>query len=48
VARAGHVAALADDDRVGLLLSVEGAEPWEADDVSPTLRDLGVRMAGLT
>ena len=49
VARARHVAALADDDRVGLLLSVEGAEPWEADDdLADDFWDLGVRMAGLT
>lgn len=49
VARARHVAALADDDRVGLLLSVEGAEPWEADDdLADEFWDLGVRMAGLT
>jgi membrane dipeptidase len=49
VARARHVTALADDDRVGLLLSVEGAEPWEADDdLADEFWDLGVRMAGLT
>jgi membrane dipeptidase len=49
LACARDVASLADDARIGLLLAVEGAEPWEADDdVADDFWELGVRMAGLT
>jgi membrane dipeptidase len=46
---AGDVQPLADDGRVALLLSIEGVEPWEADDdLADDFWDLGVRLAGLT
>jgi membrane dipeptidase len=49
ITRASDVLPLVDDDRVGLLLSIEGAEPWEADDdLADDFWQLGVRMAGLT
>jgi membrane dipeptidase len=49
VTRAGDVVPLEGDDRIGLLLSLEGAEPWEADDdLADDFWELGVRMAGLT
>ncbi len=49
ITRAGDVLPLDADDRIGLLLSVEGAEPWEADDeLADDFWELGVRMAGLT
>jgi membrane dipeptidase len=49
IGSAREVAALAGAERVGLMLSVEGAEPWESDDdLADDFWDLGVRMAGLT
>jgi membrane dipeptidase len=49
ITRAGDVVPLADDARIGLLLSIEGVEPWEPDDdLADHFWDLGVRMAGLT
>jgi membrane dipeptidase len=46
---ASDVTPLAEDERIGLLLAVEGAEPWEADDdVADDFWQFGVRMAGLT
>jgi len=32
ITRASDLTLLADDERIGLLLSIEGVEPWEADD----------------
>jgi membrane dipeptidase len=49
ITQAGDVLDLADDDRLALMLSIEGVEPWEPDDVlADDFWDLGVRMAGLT
>jgi membrane dipeptidase len=49
ITSASDVTPLADDERIGLLLSIEGAEPWETDDdLADDFWDLGVRMAGLT
>ena len=49
ITRASDLALLADDERIGLLLSIEGVEPWEADDdLADDFWELGVRMAGLT
>jgi membrane dipeptidase len=49
ITRASDVTPLADDERIGLLLALEGAEPWEADDeLADDFWQLGVRMAGLT
>jgi membrane dipeptidase len=49
IVRASDVLALDADDRIGLVLSLEGAEPWEADDgLADDFWQLGVRMAGLT
>jgi membrane dipeptidase len=48
VATAADVAP-AGDERMGLMLAVEGAEPWEADDeLADDFWALGVRMTGLT
>jgi membrane dipeptidase len=48
VTRAGDVAP-AGDERIGLMLAVEGAEPWEAhDELADDFWALGARMAGLT
>jgi membrane dipeptidase len=49
IANASDLARLADDERIGLLLSIEGVEPWEADDdLADDFWELGVRMASLT
>ena len=49
ITRSGDVARLDDDTRIGLVLAIEGAEPWEAsDDLADDFWELGVRMAGLT
>jgi membrane dipeptidase len=49
ITSASDLAQLADDERIGLLLSIEGVEPWEADDdLADDFWELGVRMAGLT
>jgi membrane dipeptidase len=49
ITRAGDVVPLADDARIGLLLSIEGVEPWETgDELADDFWDLGVRLAGLT
>jgi membrane dipeptidase len=49
ITRASDVTPLAQDERIGLLLALEGAEPWEADDdLADDFWQLGVRMAGLT
>jgi membrane dipeptidase len=49
ITRASDVGPLAEDERIGLLLAVEGAEPWEADDdLADDFWQFGVRMAGLT
>jgi membrane dipeptidase len=49
ITRASDVLPLADDDRIGLLLSIEGVEPWETDDdLLDDFWQLGVRMASLT
>ena len=49
IASAADVRPLADDPRIGLLLAIEGVEPWEADDdLADDFWELGVRMAGLT
>ncbi|MDX6569222.1 MAG: rane dipeptidase [Gaiellales bacterium] len=46
---ASDVTRLSEDDRIGMLLAVEGAEPWEDDDeLADDFWQLGVRMAGLT
>jgi membrane dipeptidase len=46
---AGDVTPLSEDERIGLLLSIEGAEPWETDDdLADDFWDMGVRLAGLT
>jgi membrane dipeptidase len=49
ITSASDVVPLEDDARIGLLLSIEGVEPWETDDdLADDFWDLGVRMAGLT
>jgi membrane dipeptidase len=49
IASAADIVPLADDARIGMLLAVEGAEPWETDDdLVDDFWELGVRMAGLT
>jgi membrane dipeptidase len=49
ITRAADVVPLEGDARIGLLLSIEGVEPWETDDdLADDFWDLGVRMAGLT
>jgi membrane dipeptidase len=49
ITRSGDVARLDDDTRIGLVLAIEGAEPWEASDaLADDFWELGVRMAGLT
>jgi membrane dipeptidase len=49
ITTASDVIPLAEDERIGMLLAVEGAEPWEADDdLADDFWQLGVRMASLT
>jgi membrane dipeptidase len=49
ITRASDIVDLAEDERLGLMLSIEGVEPWESDDgLADDFWDLGVRMAGLT
>jgi membrane dipeptidase len=49
ITSARDVVGLGDDPRIGMLLSIEGVEPWEPeDDLADDFWDLGVRMAGLT
>jgi membrane dipeptidase len=49
ITTSGDVAPLADDPRIGMLLAIEGVEPWETDDtLADDFWELGVRMAGLT